>query len=219
MPVSPQRQRDAAMFLVDRAFARPATLLDPEILRRIGPGSGDALRASNRELLARLIDPAAFQRMAAGQATLAQPEKYVGADLIRDLNRGLFSELEAAHPVVGLYRRDLQRAYVRLLVNRFSGDERTPLRASKEIEVTPDYLDWMPSQRHPARRDASVPVPLGEPATEQHKDPNAPSEFRAALRFGMQNLASKFKTAGKRTKDDETSLHLSDLLFELGRAH
>ena len=53
---------------------------------------------------------------------------------------------------------------------------------------------------------------------EQRKDQNAPSEFRAALRFAMQDLALKVKTAGKRTKDDETSLHLRDLLFELERA-
>ena len=217
-PVSPQRQRDAAMCLVDRAFVRPAPLLDPEILRRIGPGSGDALRASNRELLARLIDAAAFQRMAAGQATLAQTEKYVGADLIRDLNRGLFSELDATRPAVGLYRRDLQRAYVHLLVNRSSGQERTTPRASNEIEAVLNRLDWKPPQSHSARHDAGVPFPFAEATREQRRDQNAPSEFRAALRAGVQDLALKIKTAAKRVKDDETALHLSDLLFELNRA-
>jgi hypothetical protein len=70
-PVPPQRQRAAVRFLVDRGFARPTALLNPDILKRIGPsGATDALQASTRELLARLIDPSVFQRMAEGRAAL-----------------------------------------------------------------------------------------------------------------------------------------------------
>ena len=188
-PVPPQRQRAAVNFLVDRAFARPTALLNPDILKRISPsGAADPLQGANRELLSRLIDPLVFQRMAEGQAALPRAERYVGADLVRDLNRGLFSEIDRANPIVGLYRRDLQRTYVRLLVGRMSGEE----------------------QRTP--RVSSL---LAGAAKDQRRDQNAPSEFRAALRVGVEDLASKVKAARKRVKDDETSLHLKDLLFEL----
>jgi hypothetical protein len=53
--------------------------------------------------------------MVEGQTALPQARKYVGADVIRDLNRGLFSVLDRENAVVGLYRRDLQRTYMRLL--------------------------------------------------------------------------------------------------------
>jgi hypothetical protein len=216
-PVPPQRQRAAVRFLVDRGFVRPAALLNPEILKRIGPSNAaDALRGSNRELLSRLIDPGVFQRMAGGQAALAQKEKYVGADLVRDLNRGLFSELDGANPVIGLYRRDLQRTYVRLLVGRASGEERLPSRAGNELEAVLN-LDWKPLPSHSAQREAGVPFLLAEAGKDQRRNQNAPSEFRAALRSGMQELALKVKSTGKRVKDDETSLHLKDLLFELDR--
>jgi hypothetical protein len=73
-------------------------LLNPDITKRISPsGAADALQGSNRELLSRLIDPSVFQRMAEGQAALPQAERYVGADLVRDLDRGLFSEYARKH--------------------------------------------------------------------------------------------------------------------------
>lgn len=52
-------------------------------------------------------------------------------------------------------------------------------------------------------------------AKDQRRDQNPPSEFRAALRAGIEDLASKVKAARKRVKDQETALHLKDLLFEL----
>jgi hypothetical protein len=215
-PVSPQRQRAAVGFLVDRGFATPAAMLAPDILKRIGPSGGaDALQGSNRELLSRLIDPTVFQRMAEGQTALPQAKKYVGADLVRDLNRGLFSELDRPNPVVVLYRRDLQRTYVRLLVGRVSGEEQRTPRVTNEL-ASPFYLDWNPSQSiHPTQRERHVSSLLAGAAKDQRREQNAPSKFRAALRAGMQDLASKVKAARKRAKDQETALHLKDLLFEL----
>jgi hypothetical protein len=215
-PVSPQRQVAAVKFLLDRGFVRPAALLDPELLRRIGPSNvADPLLGSNRKLLSQLIDPAVFQRMAAGQVALARTEKYIGADLIGDLNRGLFKELETPRPVIGLYRRELQRLYVTLLVGRMKGEPQAPAGASSAIDA--NYPDWESLQINGTQREATNSLSLAEAAQTQRRDPNAPSEFRAALRFGMQDLASTLKAAGKRVKDDETSLHLKDLLSELER--
>jgi hypothetical protein len=184
----------------------------------MGPtGAADPLRGSYRELLSRLIDPSVFQRMAEGQAALPQAEKYVGADLVRDLNRGLFNELDRAKPVIGLYRRDLQRTYARLLVGRMSGEEQRTPRVTSELE-SPFDLDWNPSLTiHSARPQRRLSSLLAETAKDQRREPNAPSEFRAALRAGMEDLALKVKAARKRVKDEETSLHLKDLLFDLER--
>jgi hypothetical protein len=195
-------------------------LLNPDITKRISPsGAADALQGSNRELLSRLIDPSVFQRMAEGQAALPQAERYVGADLVRDLDRGLFSELDRANPVVGLYRRDLQRTYVRPLVGRVRGEEQRPPRVTNELESA-FYLDWNPSRSiDSAQRERRALSPLAAAAKDQRREQNAPSEFRAALRVGMEDLASKIRAARKRVKDDETSLHLRDLLSELERSH
>jgi hypothetical protein len=156
--------------------------------------------------------------MAEGRAALPQAQSYVGADLVRDLNHGLFSELDLPNPVIGLYRRDLQRTYVRLLVGRMSGGEeqRTP-RVTNELESAFD-LDWNPSRSiYSTQRERHVSSPLAGAGKDQRREPNAPSEFRAALRAGIEDLVSKVKAARKRVKDDETALHVKDLLFELER--
>jgi Met-zincin len=215
-PVSPQRQRAAVKFLLDRGFAHPAALLDPDIHRRIGPsGVGDGLQSSNQELLARMIDPGVFQRMAEGQAGLAREQKYIGADLMRDLNRGLFSDLDQKHPVVGLYRRELQRTYVRVLVSRASGEDQRAPRVTSDQPSSLD-LDWNSSrslfQVLEERRESSS---MTGATKDQRAGSTRPSEFRATVRAGIDDLASKIKAALKRVKDDETSLHLSDVLSEL----
>jgi hypothetical protein len=211
-PVPPQHQRAAVRFLVDRGFATPTALLNPDALKRIGPSGGaDILQGKNSELLSQLIDPSVFQRMAEGQAALPPAEKYVGADLVRDLTRALFSELDRAKPVVGLYRRDLQRTYARLLASHISGEEQRKPRVTNGL-ASITYLDWNP------QREWRVSSLLEGVAEDQRREENGPSEFRAALRVGIELLASKVQAARKRVKDDETSLHLKDLLFELDRS-
>ena len=48
---------------------------------------------------------------------------YQGIDLVKDLNDGLFVELKQPAPVVDLYRRDLQRIYVSLLLSQLGSDD------------------------------------------------------------------------------------------------
>jgi Met-zincin/Domain of unknown function (DUF5117) len=217
-PVSPVRQRAAVKFLVDRGFARPAALLDPDILRRIGPSaSGEALQNFNKELLARMINPAVFQRMSEGQAGLPREQKYIGVDMLRDLNRGLFSELDQKRPIVSLYRRELQRAYLRVLVSPASKEDQRALGVATDQPSLFD-LDSKSSRRgfpgQDQRRESSS---TARPAEDRRSAPNEPSEFRGAVRAGMQDLASRIKVAQRRVKDDETSLHLADVLAELER--
>jgi Met-zincin/Domain of unknown function (DUF5117) len=120
-PVAGDRQRKAVRFLLERGFARPEALLDPQVLWRIAPiGRSDALQDTNQKLLAQLVDPDVFQRMAEGATFPGAVETYQGVELLLDLNEGLFRELKQAHPVIDLYRRDLQRSYVTLLMSRFS---------------------------------------------------------------------------------------------------
>ena len=68
-----------------------------------------------------MVDAGVFQRMAEAQALNMNAKGYSGLDMLYDLNDGLFSELASATPMVELYRRELQRAYVILLVQHIEG--------------------------------------------------------------------------------------------------
>jgi len=123
-PVAAERQRKAVKFLVERGFTRPDALMDPQVLWRIAPyGRTDALQDTNQKLLAQLVNQEVFHRMAEGAVVPGAVGNYQGGDVLLDLNEGLFRELKQANPVVDLYRRDLQRSYVNLLMSRFSSTE------------------------------------------------------------------------------------------------
>src|SRR6202008_4540492 len=87
-------------------------------------GRTDALQDTNQKLLAQLVDQDVFHRMAEATTFPGAVAAYQGNDPLLDLNDGLFRELKQAHPVVDLYRRDLQRAYTALLMSRFAASER-----------------------------------------------------------------------------------------------
>ena len=123
-PVAASRQRAAVAFIVERGFARPDALLDPDVLWRIGPSDGtELLQTTNERLLNQLIDSGVIHRMAQAGRYPGMKGTYQGIDLIKDLNNGLFAELKQPRPVIGLYRRDLQRKYVSILLSQLSADD------------------------------------------------------------------------------------------------
>ncbi len=217
-PVEPARQRAAVKFLIERAWATPRPLLDREVLRRIGPSGGaDALQGANVQLLRHVLDAGVFQRMA--EARQAQPSGpgYVGMDLLVDLNDGLFSELTGKKPVVEMYRRELQRNYVTLLLVA-TGTTNDPQGASAAIDMQKLLDD---GSSHGIARSISgaraVSSPLADVAREYRRERGRPSEFRSALRSGVAHLYAKLDGAIKRTTDAETLAHLRDLRSELGK--
>lgn len=216
-PTSAASQRAAVKFLVDRAFTIPRALLDPEVLMRISPSGGaDILQGSNVQLLRQLLDGAVFQRMA--EAKVLQPggKSYVGIDLLYDLNDGLFRELEAPTPSIDLYRRELQRNYVTLLLVA-TGVTNDPEFSSNAIDsrdadsgsLLAGHTRW-PSQR-------TISSPLADVARQYRLDRGRPSEFRSALRTGVAHLYAKTEEALKHTQDAETASHLRDIRSQLGQ--
>ena len=121
-PVPAAQQRAAVKFLLTHAFSTPRKMLDPEVMLRITPsGATDGLQDSNLKLLERMLDASVFQRMAEAQALTPKAKGYTGLDLLYDLNDGLFAELNAQQPSIELYRRELQRTYVALILELVEG--------------------------------------------------------------------------------------------------
>ncbi len=217
-PVEPARQRAAVKFLLDKAWVTPRPLLDREVLRRIGPSGGsDALQGANVQLLRQILDPGVFQRMAEARHADPAGQGYVGMDLLADLNDGLFRELDAKKPVVELYRRELQRNYVTLLLVA-TGATNDPQGTSNSIDMKKLLDD---GSIHGDGRIFSLAraatSPLADIAKEYRRERGRPSEFRSSLRSGVSHLYAKLEDAIKRTKDAETLAHLRDLRSELGK--
>ena len=215
-PVPPERQRAAVQFLIQQGFAKPTALLNREVVLRVSPaGAADALQGSNVQLLRRLIDAGVFQRMAEAQALDHSKEGYSGLDMLYDLNDGLFQELKAPKPSIDLYRRELQRSYVVLLLIA-SGTISDSQSTSNAIDtrLLDSELTMLESRYISQERAAASP--LAEVAQQSRRD-GRPSEFRAALRASVADLYAKIEAGLKRAKDSATIAHLKELRSELAR--
>ena len=216
-PVPPERQRQAVRFLVEQGFSEPEALMAPDLLRRITPNGGtDTLSGTATDLMTWLVDPDVFQRMA--EASDGAPRKYVGVDLLSDLNDGLFSELAADKPKVSLYRRDLQRSYLTVLLSA-AGVVRDPVVSSAAIDNESAFIDSgsiaVSMQQENASR--SLYSPYANLADQYRRGAGRPSEFRSSIRAGVAHLYKKIDAAISKTDDPETLMHLRELRSELGQ--
>jgi Met-zincin/Domain of unknown function (DUF5117)/Domain of unknown function (DUF5118) len=217
-PVPPERQQQAVKFLVDKAFSKPNALLDPEVLLRVAPTGGtDPLQGSNVKVLSQLLRPSVFLRMAEAKALTPGNPGYTGIDMLKDLNEGLFAELKNGRPNIDFYRRTLQRNYVTLLLVG-SGAIEDPQSASSNLDDGQGDRGSVGAGRAASRNLAYLSSPLAETAQQYKAAKGRPSEFRAALRRGVRDLAARIDAAIARVRDADTAAHLKDLRVELDRA-
>jgi hypothetical protein len=218
-PVPAERQRQAVKFLLDNAFVKPKALLDPEVLMRITPtGGADPLQGSNVKLLSQLLRPSVFLRMAEAKSLTSGRPSYSGIDMLKDLNQGLFAELKDGQPAIDFYRRTLQRNYVTLLLVS-SGAVDDPQDASASIDEGQVEQSTVRKRRTSVSRDlAYLSSPLADTAQQYKTAKGRPSEFRMALRRGVNDLISRIDAAAGKVRDPDTAAHLKDLRAELERA-
>ena len=122
-PIDAAKQREAVAFLGENAFATPKLFLDPKVLGRLeASGVADRLLTAQRGVLAALVNEGRIKRMgelaAAGQAASYSPSA-----MMADVTAGIWSELTAPKPQIDLYRRNLQRAHIDLLVAGLDSDD------------------------------------------------------------------------------------------------
>lgn len=120
-PISPAVQRDAVAYLLDNAFRVPAWLVNDEVTKRIGIADvAEAIKQTHVRLLGLLFDANRIKRMISLEAT--QPSAYSVSRLVQQLSNGIFSELKDRSPRIGVYRRNLQRAFVEILAGFVTGE-------------------------------------------------------------------------------------------------
>jgi hypothetical protein len=126
VPTPKAQQAKALRFLLANAFVMPKEMIPPGILNRIQPyGVTDQVLNTQRALLTSILGDARIKRMFDNQA-LSPQTAYTPAQLVTDLQSGLWSELAQPNPTVDLYRRNLQRAYLQLVKPKLSGDAPAP---------------------------------------------------------------------------------------------
>ena len=144
--VPAEQQKAAVAFLNEHAFNVPGFLLEADVLRRLeADGAADRILGMQRSLLNSLMRSSRLGRMAEQAAVEPGDDAYLPIDLLVDLTDGIFSEIADDGPAeVDLYRRNLQRAYVDMLIEQVKADSAPsdlPALARGELRRLADHLD------------------------------------------------------------------------------
>jgi hypothetical protein len=135
-PIDAARQREAVDFLNENAFATPELFLDPDVTGRLeASGVAGRVLAVQRGVLGALLAERRVRRMA--ELAVTDPDgAYPPAEMMADVTAGIWSELEDGASSVDLYRRNLQRAHVDLLIGGLeSNDPSSDMRALARAEL------------------------------------------------------------------------------------
>ncbi len=110
-PTPKARQQQAMRYLAESAFRVPDWLLDQEILRRIeAEGVVSRVRGAQSGVLNSVLSSARLSRLIEYEALGRPGTTYTLADLLNDLDTGIWSELSASSVRIDVFRRNLQRS-------------------------------------------------------------------------------------------------------------
>jgi hypothetical protein len=119
--VEPKRQKDALQFLLDNAYTTPTWLLDESILRKIeSNGSLSRVGGAQARSLASVVSNDRLARMIELEAMASsKSDVYPVADMLTDLRRGLWKEIDTGAPI-DAFRRRLQRVYLEAMASKIN---------------------------------------------------------------------------------------------------
>jgi hypothetical protein len=119
--VSKDRQSSAVAFLNKNALQTPSMFIKPEILRRIEPsGELTRIKTAQMRILGTLLSNDRLSRLSEEEA-IDGAKAYRAIDLLGDVRKGVFQELESPTIRVDAFRRNLQRGYIELLSEKLNG--------------------------------------------------------------------------------------------------
>ncbi|MCW5940881.1 MAG: zinc-dependent metalloprotease [Fimbriimonadaceae bacterium] len=158
-PVPKAKQKEAVAFLIRNGLHMPPALVPAALIQRIQPfGVQSRVLGTQRGLLSSLLGEGRVSRLFDYQALLGD-QAYSVKELVSDVTYGTWSEVFTTAPVIDIYRRNLQRAYLDLADQRLNGTGKT----TSELG-----LIWRNSLRGLQSQLAASAAKTADPATKGH---------------------------------------------------
>lgn len=118
---TPREQKAAIRYLLDDALNTPKWLTDPAVLNRIRVFDVAApVITTQNQILTSMMSPLRF-RLLEDAEMVKRGSGMEANQYLATIQSGVFRELKSGKPVVDVYRRELQRAYIEQLKG-FSGE-------------------------------------------------------------------------------------------------
>ncbi|MEQ1677724.1 MAG: zinc-dependent metalloprotease, partial [Chitinophagaceae bacterium] len=109
------KQRESVDFLNKNVFTTPMWLVNTEISAKTGLSGTTIVGQVQDAALNRLLSTRTLNKLVDAEATLGN-NAYQVTELLADLRKGIWSELATAK-TTDIYRRNLQKSYVSILIN------------------------------------------------------------------------------------------------------
>ena len=182
-PLPKARQKEAIRFLNDNAFVTPTHFLRDDILRYIEvEGALRRINQSQSGILSTLFNDRRMERLIEFEALPAtRRDAYPLSEMLADVRKGIWSELDDGTVRIDAFRRELQRSYL--------------TQVNGKVNPAP----FVP----PAGFPAALLQQIG-PA-------RATSDVRALFRDEVRTLDADVARAMSRAGDRETRAHLADV--------
>lgn len=187
-PVPRETQQEAVRFLNQQLFITPKWLLDKDILNRTGNDATTVVIARQEPVLGRLLNAATLNKLLSATA-VEGTKAYQASDLLNDLKKGIFREVYA-HQSIDIYRRNLQKVYVKQLTSLLD-----PPAAISVSSSNPLFSAMLGSSMDPTRTDVS-----------------------SIARAQLMALRNEIRTAAAAMPDQMSRYHLNDLAERIARA-
>ena len=183
-----EKQKEAVEFILKHGFHAPKSALDPQVINtlKFTAVAGDVISFQTTTLRG-LLSAQRLNRLL-DMEVLQGDKAYTIAELVGDVQGGVFEELKADAPKVDPLRRNLQRAYFDIL------------KAEFDPPATGGGLTLNIPRRGPISIDEA---------------PARSLELRAVARMQLRELKKQLDAAIPKAKDSATKLHLSDLSEEI----
>jgi hypothetical protein len=113
-PLSKARQQEAMRFLNENVFQTPTYLIQPDISRRIEAGGMiSRITVAQSRVLNGLLNDQRLNRLLENEALASnRNDAYSLAAMLTDLQRGIWTELDASQVSINPYRRALQNNFL-----------------------------------------------------------------------------------------------------------
>ena len=188
-PLSRARQVAAMKFLTENVFSTPTYLIRPELSRRIeAEGMINRIVAGQSRVLASVLNDNRMNRLLEEEA-LAKDRTtvYPLANMLDDLQHGIWSELSGSRVAINAYRRSLQMVYLTQFDQKLNPEDESSSRPAG------------PPRNPFGRRN----IPLSEDA-------------KSELRGELAALREDIRRAVPKAADRETRMHLQAADHRIG---
>ncbi|MBJ2173200.1 zinc-dependent metalloprotease [Aureibaculum sp. A20] len=181
--VGKERQKESLKFLHKNLFETPKWMIDANIFNKFeSAGVVERVRGVQARTLNNILDFGRMARMIENE-TLNGTKAYNLVDMMRDLRRGIWSEVYNGRSI-DTYRRNLQRAYI---------DRMEYLMKNEQTSIPPQFRRWISRTNVNVKESDIRPIVRAELKTLQRSVRSSAANSSGMKRIHLQDVVERIE--------------------------